>query len=118
MDIFKGYIKKLLVEQKDTYDEDNLRLTIDTLSKGMNKKKKLVSDSVTYFFHSSLPSACLLQVELFSWKTTSHKDHLEVCLPNSKLLSDFIGMLSSMKINLGYRKNNVNLLVHVLSKIK
>ena len=47
MDIFKGYIKKLLVEQKDTYDEDNLRLTIDALSKGMNKKKKLVSDSVT-----------------------------------------------------------------------
>ena len=87
MDIFKGYIKKLLVEQKDTYDEDNLRLTIDTLSKGMNKKKKLVSDSVTYFFHSSLPSACLLQVELFSWKTTSHKDHLEVCLPNSRVLS-------------------------------
>ena len=26
-------------------------------------------------------------VELFSWKTTSHKDHLEVCLPNSRLLS-------------------------------
>ena len=29
-------------------------------------------------------------VELFSWKTTSHKDHLEVCLSNSKLLSGFI----------------------------
>ena len=22
-----------------------------------------------------------------SWKTTSHKDHLEVCLPNNRLLS-------------------------------
>ena len=26
-------------------------------------------------------------VELFSWKTTSHKDHLKVCLPNSRLVS-------------------------------
>ena len=26
------------------------------------------------------------KVESFSWKTTSHKDHLEVCLYNSRLL--------------------------------
>ena len=39
-------------------------------------------------------------VELFSWKTTSHKDHLEVCLPNSRLLSGLIGMWSSTKITL------------------
>ena len=37
---------------------------------------------------------------LFSWKTTSHKDHLEVCLLNSRLLSGLIGMWSSMKITL------------------
>ena len=36
--------------------------------------------------------------ELFSWKTTPYKDHLEVCLPNSWLLSDLIGMWSSIKI--------------------
>ena len=29
-----------------------------------------------------------------------HKDHLEVCLPNSRLLSGLIGMWSSMKITL------------------
>ena len=40
------------------------------------------------------------KVELFSWKTTSHKYHLEVCLPNSRLLSGLIGMWSSMKITL------------------
>ena len=42
----------------------------------------------------------LVQLELFSWKTTSHKDHLEVFLPNSRLLSSLIciGMWSSMKI--------------------
>ena len=28
-----------------------------------------------------------LDIELFSWKTTSHKDHLEVCLPMCRLLS-------------------------------
>ena len=39
-------------------------------------------------------------VELFSWKTTSHKDHLEVGLPNSRLLSSLIGMWSYMKITL------------------
>ena len=37
---------------------------------------------------------------LFSWKTTSHKDHLEVFLPNSRLLSGLIGMWSPMKITL------------------
>ena len=36
--------------------------------------------------------------ELFSWKTTSHKDHLEVFLPISRLLSGLYGMWSSMKI--------------------
>ena len=43
-------------------------------------------------------------VELFSWKTTSHKDHLEleVCLPNSRLLSGLIGMWSCMKITLNF----------------
>ena len=46
MDIFKGYIKKLLVEQKDTYDEDNLRLTLYL----MNKNMKLVSKSVTFLY--------------------------------------------------------------------
>ena len=40
------------------------------------------------------------QVELIAWKTTSHKDHLEVCLPNSRLLSGLYGMLSSMTISL------------------
>ena len=39
-------------------------------------------------------------VELFSGKTTSHKDNLEVCLPNSRILSCHIGMWSSMKISL------------------
>ena len=38
--------------------------------------------------------------ELFSWKTTSLKAHLEVCLPKSRLLSGLIGMWSSMKITL------------------
>ena len=37
-------------------------------------------------------------LELFSWKTTSQKDHLEVCLPNSRHLSGLIGMLPSIKI--------------------
>ena len=36
----------------------------------------------------------------FSWKITSHKDHFEVCLPNSRLLSGLIRMWSSMKITL------------------
>ena len=31
-----------------------------------------------------------LKVEIFSWKTTSHKDHFEVCLPHSWLLSGLI----------------------------
>ena len=39
-------------------------------------------------------------MELFSWKTTSHKDHLEVYLPNSRLLSGLIRMWSSVKITL------------------
>ena len=37
-------------------------------------------------------------VESFSWRTISHKDHLEVCLPISRLLSVLSGMWSSMKI--------------------
>ena len=37
-------------------------------------------------------------LELFSWMTTSHQDHLEVCLSNSRLLSGLIGMWSSMNI--------------------
>ena len=54
------------------------------------------------FFFTSLEIEVIKQkIELFSWKTTSHKDHLEVCLlPNSRLLSDLIGMWSSMKIAL------------------
>ena len=39
-------------------------------------------------------------VEVFSWKTTSHKDHLEVCLPTSRLLFGLYGMWSSMIITL------------------
>ena len=39
-------------------------------------------------------------VELFSWKTTYNKDHLEVCLPIRRLSSDLYGMWSSMKITL------------------
>ena len=40
---------------------------------------------------------------IISWKTTSHKDHLEVCFPNSRLLSGLYGMWSSMKMTLrGY----------------
>ena len=39
-------------------------------------------------------------VELFSWKTTSHQDHLKVCLRISRLLSGLHGMWSSMKITL------------------
>ena len=39
-------------------------------------------------------------LELFSWKTTSHKDHLEVYLPISRVLYGLSGMWSSMKITL------------------
>ena len=45
-------------------------------------------------------------LELFSWKTASHKDYLEVCQNNSRLLSGLIGMCSSMKIIL--HENNSN----------
>ena len=48
---------------------------------------------------------CLFNVELFSWKTTSHKDHLEVCLSNSRLLSGLIRIWSSMKIALLFLQN-------------
>ena len=41
-----------------------------------------------------------IEVELFSWKTTSNKDQLEVCLPKSSLLSGLIGMSFSMEISL------------------
>ena len=41
-----------------------------------------------------------MKIEVFSWKTISHKDHLEVCLPNIILLSGLIGIWSSMKITL------------------
>ena len=41
-----------------------------------------------------------LCIELISLRTTSHKDYLEVCLPDSILLSSLIGMWSSMKITL------------------
>jgi len=45
MDIFKGYIKKLLVEQKDTYDEDNLRGYVDYfLSESKITSEKHYSD--------------------------------------------------------------------------
>ena len=55
-----------------------------------------------------------MKIEVFSWKTISHKDHLEVCLPNIILLSGLIGIWSSMKITLplfslfltaGFKKN-------------
>ena len=39
---------------------------------------------------------------VISWKTTFQKDHIEVCLPNNRLLSGLIGMWSSMKITLHY----------------
>ena len=41
-----------------------------------------------------------LEDELFSWKTTSQKDHLEVCPPIFVLIAGLYGMLSSMKITL------------------
>ena len=50
--------------------------------------------------------ACLLWfckpilLELFSCKTKSNDDHLEVWLPDSMLLSDLIGLWFSMKITL------------------
>jgi len=46
------------------------------------------------------------ELELFSWKTTFLKDRLEVCLPNTRLLSGLIGMWSSMKITLYQIKSN------------
>ena len=54
----------------------------------------------------------IMEVELFSWKTTSNKDHIEVCLPNGRLLSGPIGMWSSMKITL---INYILLLILTLS---
>ena len=39
-------------------------------------------------------------VELFSWKTTFHKGHSEVCLSYIRLLPGLLGMWSSMKITL------------------
>ena len=44
-------------------------------------------------------SPCLdsYYLESFSWKTTSHKDHLEVCLLHSRLLSGLYGTWSPMK---------------------
>ena len=39
-------------------------------------------------------------IELFSWKSTSHKDRLEVFLPYSRLPSGILGMWTSMKITL------------------
>ena len=47
-------------------------------------------------------------VELFSWKTTYNEDHLEVCLPIRRLLSDLYGMWSSMKITLVIIKIEIN----------
>ena len=44
----------------------------------------------------------LYDIELFSWKITSNKDHLELCLANRRLLSGLFGMWSSMKITLCY----------------
>ena len=53
------------------------------------------------FILYSLSSYRCKDVELFSWKTTYNKDHLEACLPNSRLLiSGLFGMWSSMKITL------------------
>ena len=42
----------------------------------------------------------MFYVQLFSWKTTFHKDHLEVCLPNSRLVHGLLGIWASMKITL------------------
>ena len=53
-----------------------------------------------------------MNIELFSWKTTSNKDHLEVCLPNSRLLSGLIGMWSSMKITIVSHQVRCNSLKH------
>ena len=39
----------------------------------------------------------------FSWMTTSHKKHLEVCLPDSSLLSGLYGMWSSMKMPISHQ---------------
>ena len=46
------------------------------------------------------------ELELFLWKTAFNKDCLEVCLPNSRLLSDLIGIWSFMKITLYQIKLN------------
>ena len=60
------------------------------------------------------PNLEIFRLELFSWKTTSHKDHLEVCLPNSRLLSGLIGMWSSMKITLNVEIEDTSGLVKIL----
>ena len=44
------------------------------------------------------------QVELFSWKTTCYNDHLELCLPNTRLLSGLFWMWYFMKITQLERK--------------
>ena len=41
-----------------------------------------------------------MYVELLSWKTTSHEEHLDVCLPNGRLQSGLLRKWSSMKITL------------------
>ena len=48
------------------------------------------------------------KIDIFSSKITSHKDHLKVCLPDSRLLYGLIGMWSSMIITLLWKLNWFN----------
>ena len=56
-------------------------------------------DSIHYLYCARVSSKNIIFTTyyLFSGKTTSHKDYLEVCLPDGRLLP---GMLSSIKITL------------------
>ena len=45
------------------------------------------SDDSIQVLNDSLGKDIFYKVESFSWKTKSHKDHLEFCLPNTRLLS-------------------------------
>ena len=53
----------------------------------------------------------IIDIEVFSWRTTSLKDQIEVCLPRNKLLSCLHGMWSCMKICLQTLLNKFYFLV-------
>ena len=52
----------------------------------------------TFSYSSFIQIPLFFSNALFSWKATFHKVHLEVCLPNNRLLSGLSEMWSSMKI--------------------